>query len=312
MREDGCPSPLTPCRTITRPGVHPGGTVGSADQHRVHPLFRLLLTSHRHVRRRLPESRGVERQAFGVGAGQIRNRRPGRRLHPRRPVGALPRLHVPRAGQEAGCRAFRPDQREGRLLSRRPQPRHGVHLEQAQGPEGDRRPRRPADGHVQVRLLQEGRGRQRALPGRRGLDREDDRRLPQGRRRLRASAGPRAAADRARWRRPHRCRPCRRQRHLRLLEPGGDARVARDRHGQGLHARLSQGTRLADRNPGGRGGEGGGRVFQGYRSGRADPDHRHLSEARQLDAARGDHQAGLRGRARHFPARRAHHQAARL
>ena len=31
----------------------------------------------------------------------------------------------------------------------------GLHLGQAQGPEGDRRPRRPADGHVQVRLLQE-------------------------------------------------------------------------------------------------------------------------------------------------------------
>ena len=30
-------------------------------------------------------------------------------------------------------------------------------------------------------------------------------------------------------------------------------------------------------------------VLQGHRSGRADPDHRHLPEARQLDAARGDH-----------------------
>ena len=44
-------------------------------------------------------------------------------------------LRGARAGQEAACRAFRPDQREGRLLPRRPQPRQGVQLGQAQGQE---------------------------------------------------------------------------------------------------------------------------------------------------------------------------------
>ena len=49
--------------------------------------------------------------------------------------------------------------------------------------------------------------------------------------------------------------------------------------------------------------------FHGHRPGGADRHHRHLPEARQLDPARGDHPARLRGDARHLPARRADHQA---
>ena len=45
---------------------------------------------------------------------------------------------------------------------------------------------------------------------------------------------------------------------------------------------------------------------------RAHLHHRHLPEARQLDAARRDHQAGLGGHRRHLPARRPDHQAAPL
>ncbi len=75
----------------------------------------------------------------------------------------------------------------------------------------------------------------------------------------------------------------RRHRPLRLLEPRRHARLAQDRHGQGLHARLPQGARLADRHAGGRGGQGRGAVLQGHRPGRADGHHRHLSEARQLE-----------------------------
>src|SRR5258706_3949279 len=85
--------------------------------------------------------------------------------------------------------------------------------------------------------------------------------------------------------------------------------MARHRYGQALHARVPQGARLADQHARCRGRQGRSPVLQGYRSCGADQDDRHLPEARQLDAARGNHEARLRGGARHLPARRPDHQA---
>ena len=98
------------------------------------------------------------------------------------------------------------------------------------------------------------------------LHRQDDRGLPQGRRRLHPPAGTGAAAARARRRRPHRRRARRCHRAVRLLEPRRHARVARHRHGQALHARLPQGARLADRHARRRGRQGRGALLQGHRS----------------------------------------------
>ena len=119
------------------------------------------------------------------------------------------------------------NEKDGFFLAGR-QRRQGLHLGQAQGQEGDRRPRRPAHGDVQVRLLQEGRRCEEPVADRCRLHREHDRRLPQGRGRLRAPAGSRTPAARARSRRPHRCRARRCERRLRLLEPRRHARLARE------------------------------------------------------------------------------------
>ena len=75
--------------------------------------------------------------------------------------------------------------------------RPGLHVGQAQRQEGDHRPRRPADGHVQVRLLQARTRFQGYRGGGCRLDRQDDRSLPQRRGRFHPSAGPGAAAARA-------------------------------------------------------------------------------------------------------------------
>ena len=72
-------------------------------------------------------------------------------------------------------------------------------------------------------------------------------------------------------------------RPLRVLEPRRHARLAQDRHGEKLHARLPQGSRLADRHAGRRGRQGGSILLQGHRPRRADDHHRHLPEARQLE-----------------------------
>ena len=108
-----------------------------------------------------------------------------------------------------------------------PQPRPGLHVGQAQGQEGHHRPRRPADGHVQVRLLQARTRFQGDRGGRCRLDRQDDRSLPQRRGRFHPPAGPRAAAARARQGRAHRGVARRCHRPLRVLEPCRHARLAR-------------------------------------------------------------------------------------
>ena len=61
--------------------------------------------------------------------------------------------------------------------------------------------------------------------------------------------GPAPQQLRARRCGPHRRLAGRCHRAVRLLQPCRYPRVARPRHGQALHARLSQGARLADRTP---------------------------------------------------------------
>ncbi len=78
--------------------------------------------------------------------------------------------------------------------------------------------------------------------------------------------GPAPQQLAARQGRPHRRRSRRCDRPLRVLQPGCHARLAEDRHGQELHARLSQGPRLADRNAGRRSRQGGSLLLQGHRS----------------------------------------------
>ena len=144
-------------------------------------------------------------------------------------VGTVAEIRSAGAGQGAAGAALRPDQREGRLLPDGPQPRPGLLLGQAQGPEGDGGPRRPADRHVQVRLLQARAGFGRHRGDRCRLHRQDDRRLPRRPGGLHPSARPGAAAAGARWCRPYRRLGRRGDRAVRLLQPRRHARVARIR-----------------------------------------------------------------------------------
>ena len=98
---------------------------------------------------------------------------------------------------------------------------------------------------------------------------------------------------------------------VRLLEPGRHARRGSGRTWPGAScaptARRAPGS--SPRRPA-RGRRGGGaRSSRRSTAAVLDRHHRLLPEARLLDAARGDHPPGLRGRARRLPARGPHHQA---
>ncbi len=165
---------------------------------------------------------------------------------------------------------------------------------QARGRRGRHVQGRPAARDVQVRLPQGGhrlRQDQADLPRRRRRNRQG---LPRGARAVRPAAGPVSAAASGRRRRARRRAGRPADRTMRLLQPGGDPRLARDRHGEGLHARLQADADLHERDAGRRDRKGGETVFPGHRPGRSRRLHRDVPAARLLDAACGDHAYGLR------------------
>ena len=209
---------------------------------------------------------GLDAQAFGVGARQIGDRGPGRRLGARVPIGAIARAsrRSSRARSRLPLHFAQINEKDGFFLAGR-SPDQAFTWDKLKG----------------KKVIVDHGGQPMAMFKyacfKRGLDFKAIDAIDAGSTDKMIAAfrkgegdyihlqGPAPAAARARRRRPHRRCARRCDRPVRLLEPGRDARMARHRHGQALHARLPQGARLADRHARRRGRQGRGAVLQGHR-----------------------------------------------